>query len=115
MVQVNNDNRYEMKKISLIVIGLIALFCFAKGQSKTVNIEIDFTSTECVSKYRAGLTHTQRSIDNWGNAASIANARLLLDSATHYQNQHLMGWGTLNPWPDSTIVDPAKWKWGITG
>ncbi|MFV0269622.1 MAG: T9SS type A sorting domain-containing protein [Draconibacterium sp.] len=100
-----------MKKISLIVISLIVLSNFAKGQSKTVNIEIDFTSTECVSKYRAGLTHTQRSIDSWGNAAAITNAKLLLDSVTHYQNQHIMGWGTLNPWPDSTAVDPAKWNW----
>lgn len=100
-----------MKRIYLIIISLAMVFSLANGQTKTVNVEIDFTSPGYVSKYRAGLTHTQRSIDSWGNPAAISRAKLLLDSVIHFQNQHLMGWGALNPWPDSTVVDSREWNW----
>ncbi|MHA7111663.1 T9SS type A sorting domain-containing protein [Sunxiuqinia elliptica] len=100
-----------MKRIYLIIISLAMVFSLANGQTKTVNVEIDFTSPGYVSKYRAGLTHTQKSIDSWGNPAAISKAKLLLDSVAHFQNQHLMGWGALNPWPDSTVVDSEEWNW----
>ena len=46
-----------------------------------------------------GVTHTQYSIDRWGNDAAIASAQTVLTATATYQNQHIFGWGALNPEP----------------
>lgn len=56
-----------------------------------------------------GLTHTERSIDSWGAPDSIANAKQILADIGPLQNQHLMGWGTENPWPDPESTD-RNWE-----
>lgn len=78
---------------------------------KVVNVQVDFSTEITPSSYLAGLTHTQRSIDPWGNSQAIQNAKLLLDSVTYFQNQHIIGWGGGNIWPDSTVTNPDKWDW----
>lgn len=72
---------------------------------------IDLSIPEGVSQLSTGVTHTQYSADSWNNSAAVISARQLLSSSTSFQNQHIMGWGALNPWPDSSITDPAKWNW----
>lgn len=94
----------------MVMIGML-LSNSACGQSETVDVEIDTSTVEATSVYHPGLTHTQRSIDSWGNSTAIGNAKLLLDSVSHFQNQHIMGWGAESPWPDSTIIDPEDWSW----
>ncbi|MGM0377260.1 MAG: GH39 family glycosyl hydrolase, partial [Bacteroidota bacterium] len=96
---------------SISVIFGIFLYYFSQSQNLSVNVNIDFSEEVITSSYLAGLTHTQRSIDSWGNSGAIRNAKLLLDSVAYYQNQHIMGWGTLNPWPDSTVTNPDSWNW----
>jgi hypothetical protein len=98
------------QKILWLIVSIF-LYNGIQSQNVSVNINIDFSEKLLSSSYLAGVTHTQRSIDSWGNSAAIKNAKLLLDSVTHYQNQHIMGWGTLNPWPDSTITNPGNWNW----
>ena len=99
--------------MKIIVSLLVLILWYYTGQSQNFNIEvtIDFSKDTTISSYQAGVTHTQKSIDPWGNTTSITKAKLLLDSATHFQNQHIMGWGTLNPWPDSTVIVPNNWDW----
>ena len=46
-----------------------------------------------------GVTHAQHSVDEWGDVAARARARAILSATASYQNQHLFGWGTLNPEP----------------
>jgi hypothetical protein len=53
-----------------------------------------------------GVTHTQYSVDSWGNPAAVSSARDLLSSAPLHQNQHIMGWGALNPEPS-----PGVYSW----
>jgi len=53
-----------------------------------------------------GVTHTQYSIDPWGDAQAQATARAVLEATATYQNQHLFGWGTLNPEPS-----PGRYDW----
>lgn len=89
----------------------ILFYNFTLSQNVSVKVNIDLSEEVLTSSYLAGVTHTQRSIDSWGNSGAISNAKLLLDSVTHYQNQHIMGWGTLNPWPDSTVNNPDDWNW----
>ena len=97
-------------KIFCLIFGVF-FSSLIQSQNISVHVEIDFAEEELTSSYLGGLTHTQRSIDSWGNSMAIRNAKLLLDSVVHYQNQHLMGWGSLNPWPDSTITKADNWNW----
>ncbi|MFV0269618.1 MAG: hypothetical protein ACK5HT_21055 [Draconibacterium sp.] len=94
---------------------VVSLLAFSlSGYSQTaVNVNIDYSNVESVSSYHAGVTHTQKSIDWWGDANAIASAKQLLSSVTHFQNQHIMGWGPGSPWPDSTVVNPANWNWAV--
>jgi hypothetical protein len=56
--------------------------------------------------FAVGVTHTQYSIDAWGDAQARAGARSVLSATASYQNQHLFGWGTLNPEPS-----PGRYDW----
>ncbi|SRR6266545_4962249 len=56
--------------------------------------------------FAVGVTHTQYSIDPWGDVEARATARAVLEATASYQNQHLFGWGTLNPEPR-----PGKYDW----
>ncbi|MEV6925030.1 hypothetical protein AB0M46_11090 [Dactylosporangium sp. NPDC051485] len=52
-----------------------------------------------------GVTHTQNSIDDWGNPAASASARAVLTATATYQNQHIDGWGAVNPEPSPGTFD----------
>jgi hypothetical protein len=52
-----------------------------------------------------GVTHTQFSIDGWGDSAAIGSARDVLTATATYQNQHILGWGALNPEPSPGVYD----------
>lgn len=76
-----------------------------------ISIEINYMKTDLVSAFLPGITHTQNSIDPWDDPKAAAEAKILLENSTYFQNQHIMGWGAVNPWPDSTVVDHAVWNW----
>ena len=57
------------------------------------------------SSLQIGVTHTQHSADTWGDATAVAAARGLLEQAPLSQNQHIMGWGALNPHPAPGVYD----------
>ncbi|MDP4289610.1 MAG: T9SS type A sorting domain-containing protein [Bacteroidota bacterium] len=103
-----------MKTQFLIINTLIAFAIQLNtglGQNKIVDVNIDFQNALLTSSYRAGATHTQYSIDSWENVQANINAKLLLDSSCYYQNQHIMGWGADDPWPDSTVTNSENWYW----
>ncbi|HEY6596559.1 MAG TPA: hypothetical protein VI011_20995 [Asanoa sp.] len=52
-----------------------------------------------------GVTHTQYSLDPWGSAKALGVARTVLTATATYQNQHIFGWGTLNPEPSPGVYD----------
>ncbi|MGI5240388.1 GH39 family glycosyl hydrolase [Dactylosporangium sp. CA-139066] len=52
-----------------------------------------------------GVTHTQNSIDDWGDPAASASARAVLTASATYQNQHIYGWGAGNPEPSPGTFD----------
>ncbi|MHA7111667.1 fibronectin type III domain-containing protein [Sunxiuqinia elliptica] len=107
-----NDLSGIKKKCLFLIVSFFVLNLSSYGQT-IVNVNIDYSNVELVSSYHAGVTHTQKSIDWWGDANAIASAKQLLSSVTYFQNQHIMGWGPGNPWPDSTVVDPANWNWSV--
>ncbi|WP_430811871.1 MULTISPECIES: T9SS type A sorting domain-containing protein [unclassified Carboxylicivirga] len=74
-------------------------------------VEIDYNNYGPTSKYRSGVTHTQETADPWGKEAALVSAKNLLEQSCHYQNQHIMGWGAGNPWPDSTVTNSDNWDW----
>jgi hypothetical protein len=53
-----------------------------------------------------GVTHTQYSADDWGDVAARARARAILSATASFQNQHIFGWGVLNPEPS-----PGRYDW----
>lgn len=53
-----------------------------------------------------GVTHGQYSIDDWGDDDARASAMRVLGATATYQNQHIFGWGALNPQPR-----PGVYEW----
>jgi Glycosyl hydrolases family 39 len=56
--------------------------------------------------FAVGVTHTQYSIDTWGDQQARARAQAVLTATATYQNQHIFGWGALNPEPS-----PGRYDW----
>ncbi len=67
-------------------------------------------SAPVTSNYLSGVTHTQYSVVS-GKDAAMTRAKAILQNSVHFQNQHIMGWGAQNVWPDSTVTNPANWDW----
>ncbi|HVW44789.1 MAG TPA: hypothetical protein VHC18_25920 [Amycolatopsis sp.] len=55
---------------------------------------------------RLGVTHAQYSLDPWLPPARAAEGERILGAAPLLQNQHIMGWGALNPEPA-----PGEYDW----
>ena len=64
-----------------------------------VSVTVDDLASISVSQLEIGVTHTQYSLDPWGDAEAVARGREVLSTTTNFQNQHIMGWGAsgVNP------------------
>jgi Glycosyl hydrolases family 39 len=58
------------------------------------------------SSLHLGATHTGHCLDPWGDKASVLRAKNLLKEVSDFHNQHIMGWGTMNPEPS-----PGSYDW----
>lgn len=89
-----------------LILCLLCLSLSARTGAQTVTVTVDRTRPLGVSRFATGVTHTQYSLDAWGDAASITSAKKLLTACCVYQNQHIMGWGADNPEPS-----PGVYQW----
>lgn len=55
-----------------------------------------------------GVTHTRVSLDPQDPPAALARGARILRDTGHYQDQHLMAFGTLNPEPSPDVYDWAS-------
>ncbi|AFZ67133.1 GH39 family glycosyl hydrolase [Deinococcus peraridilitoris] len=95
-----------MTKLSLSVLAVTTLSVTACAQS-TVRVTVTPGVREGESSLTLGVTHTQYTVqDGHGNAEALASARALLPKMGPFQNQHIMGWGALNPMPA-----PGQYDW----
>lgn len=56
-------------------------------------------------EFAVGTTHAQFSADPWQDEGSVDSARTILDDSVVLQNQHIMGFGALNPQPSPGVYD----------
>ena len=64
------------------------------------------STTRVKDPFVLGVTHTQFSADSWFAADAVRRAEQNLRELAPLQNQHLMGWGALNPEPS-----PGRYDW----
>ncbi|HEV8632796.1 MAG TPA: xylan 1,4-beta-xylosidase [Chloroflexota bacterium] len=71
-------------------------------------VSIDRATRDGTSHLSVGVTHTQYSLDSWGDPAATAAGKQLLRTSAVYQNQHIMGWGGTNPEPSPGVYDWSR-------
>ena len=74
----------------------------------TATVTVSLSNPTIVSKLATGATHTQYSADNYNDPTAVATACCLLQNACIYQNQHIMGWGAVNPEPSPGVYNWAS-------
>lgn len=79
-----------------------------------INVTVKQSCTLGVSSYAAGLTYNDNSLLSYadggtGNTNAVSNVDTLIHGTITYENTHIMGWGTVDPWPDPTSPDPTDW------
>ncbi|HEY0075379.1 MAG TPA: hypothetical protein VGB77_14870 [Abditibacteriaceae bacterium] len=92
-------------------IFIFFLFCLLTVMpvlAETVQISVQRDKPESISNFEAGVTHTQYSLDSWGDQAAIERAKALLKAGARFQNQHIMGWGAGNPEPSPGVYDWSR-------
>lgn len=57
------------------------------------------------SIFKTGVTFTQHSLDSWGDPTAVASGKALMDNSTAIVNQHIMGFGALNPEETPNVYD----------
>ncbi|MDF2440379.1 MAG: hypothetical protein JWN98_1363 [Abditibacteriota bacterium] len=97
---------FRCLSLPLFLLGVLGILC-GESKAQPVTITVDRFKPLMISRFQHGVTHTQRSLDTWGDKAAIEAGKVLLNG-TLFHNQHLMGWGALNPEPSSGIYDWAS-------
>ncbi|HTI14655.1 MAG TPA: hypothetical protein VL461_08825 [Dictyobacter sp.] len=107
---------YKKKRVHVFAIGILYQLglCYfllqhllnAPMKNSVIAVNVDLSAPYAVSNFSMGATHTQYSADSWNNPQAVASAQQLLKTALHYQNQHIMGWGTGDPEPS-----PGVYQW----
>lgn len=77
----------------------------ASAAQQRVTIDVDRSQPSGRSKLIVGVTHTQNSVDPWGDPEAVKRGRQLLDGLGGLHNQHIYGWGTRNPNPRPGTYD----------
>ncbi len=72
----------------------------------SVNVRVDTSHVVMRSRLALGITHTEESLDVPAPANRIARARRVAAGIATVQNQHIYGWGALNPEPR-----PSELRW----
>jgi hypothetical protein len=101
------------RSLLLLACSLTFTTCaFISGEG-AANVEVRLDPNQVVGQGQlaTGATHMQYSLDPDGNPLALERARKALAKATSYQNQHIMGFGADNPWPDPNLNDPNRWDW----
>ena len=78
----------------------------AAPRASDVHVTVDRSAPRQVATLAIGATHGQYSVDPWGSGVAVDRGKRLLAAATHYQAQHIYGFGALNPEPR-----PGQFAW----
>jgi Glycosyl hydrolases family 39 len=102
-----------VRGVLMAISSLMLTTCaFMSGEgSANVEVRVEPNQVLATSLLATGATHMQYSLDPDGNPQALERGRKALAGATSYQNQHIMGFGADNPWPDPNQKDPKTWDW----
>lgn len=106
-----NVSRFSKKFLSVFLAVIMpfttlwALPVFAAIPDVTITVNTGVSTG--VSGLDLGVTYTHFMWEE-GNTTAVYNAKLLLGDTIKYQNQHIMGWGADNIWPDPN--GPINWS-----
>jgi hypothetical protein len=77
----------------------------ARAEPADVTVRVDRDVTAGRSSLAIGVTHTEHSLDEWGDPVAVNRGRTLVRRIARMQNQHIYGWGALNPEPRPGTFD----------
>lgn len=92
--------------VALVAAGLVDGRSPRRGTAIDVTVERSTPAGE--SRLALGVTHGQYSLDPWGDPAAVQRGRALVQRVARLQNQHIYGWGALNPQPRPGVFDWAS-------
>jgi hypothetical protein len=102
----------RMVSITSCIAVASGLFAFypagVQAMAAEITISIDPQQAVSVSQYATGLTHVDSSLTR-AQAGPMAAARAVVAQSAAFQNNHLMAWGTGDPWPDPSQPGPTNW------
>jgi Glycosyl hydrolases family 39 len=93
---------------AIVLASLLGFERGPAGPQRVAVVKIDSQRVLGTSRLRLGVTHTEHSADSGNSSGAVARARTLLRSVAVFQNQHIMGWGALNPEPSPGHYDFAS-------
>jgi hypothetical protein len=92
--------------VVLSLITILSLEAAPSSQTADVVVTVNHQMPDGMSRLSLGVTHTQFSLDWGGEPDAVRSAKQMLRESTHFQNQHIMGWGANNPEPS-----PGEYNW----
>ncbi|MGI5487472.1 GH39 family glycosyl hydrolase [Microtetraspora malaysiensis] len=104
--------RWAGTAAGVTILGLILIACsFGGGASGRAVSGVEVTATEAAASASTwpvfGFTHTQYTVD-YGRPPALRVARNAIAEKRVLQNQHIMGFGALNPEPRPGVYDFAS-------
>lgn len=94
--------------VGLVVALVLGRFGGRGSPIRAVDLDTGWSWQAQPAPLDLGITHTQKSLDEPRTAAVERGQTVLAGTAPGLQNQHLMGFGTLNPEPSPGVFDWAS-------
>jgi hypothetical protein len=111
MAKPNAARRAGVSSTVVALLGVLALALTAcAGHASTLhvsNLALNWKWQGQQGALSLGVTHTDSDLDPQDPRSARTDAKHILAASTGYQDQALMGWGTLNPEPR-----PGVYRWG---
>lgn len=93
--------------VLILIAVLTAKFDPSSAYAATpdARVTVDTSVVIGTSNFNNGVTHDNNEQFIWNDNPEKDRVKDLLRTSTHFQNQHIMGWGALNPEPTPGVYD----------
>ena len=78
-----------------------------------VKVHIDRTKIASISHFQPGISDVDTSLFtpwNGNNEHAVQKVQTLIRDGIAMVNEHIMGWGADDPWPDPNKMEPDNWE-----
>src|SRR5690349_10814348 len=98
--------------LGLLILAPVYAMPLSAQTSTQQIVTVDLSHPLTTSTFTTGFSQIDNSLRypyDTNDQAAVQNAKTLIHDGLAFVNQHLMAWGSNDPWPDPAQPEPTNW------